>query len=89
MLPCQVMLTGVKLITTFAKWGEMYSKDSREAACVMISRFCTVHGLPQLVLVDDESEFKDMTIKTCQVLAIPYYIITKKNHKSILLEQFH
>ena len=45
-------------MTAFAGCGEMFVVDSAEAARVMVSRFCSVVGLPNLVLVDDGSEFR-------------------------------
>ena len=55
----------------------------------MVSRFCSVVGLPKLVLVDDGSEFKDLIIKTCSVLMMRWHPVTKGNHKAILSERFH
>ena len=87
--PCQVILTGVDLMTAFAGCGEMFVLDLEEAARVMVSRFCSVVGLPKLVLVDDGSEFKDLIIKTCSVLMIRWYLVTKGNHKAIISKRFH
>ena len=76
-------------MTAFAGCGEMFVVDSAEAARVMVSRFCSVVGLPKLVLVDDGLEFKDLIIKTCSVLMIQWHLVTKGNHKAILSKRFH
>ena len=45
--------------------------------------------MPRLILVDAGSEFKDMLIKTCQVLSIGFHVVSCGNHKAILSERFH
>ena len=54
-----------------------------------VSRFCLVHGPPKLVIVDDGSEFKDMIVKTCNVLMARHHNAVKGHQKAITSEQFH
>ena len=89
MPPAVAVLTGMDVMTGFAAHGEMYAIDSEEAARVMLTRFGSVFGLPKLVLIDDGSECKDLLIKTCDVLMIKYHVISKGNHKAVIVEQFH
>lgn len=87
--PCKGVLTGIDVMTGFAGAGEIFREDSSEVSRVLVSRFATTFGLPKMVLVDDGSEFKSVVQRTCEVLMIPFHVVSKENHKAILCERFH
>ena len=55
-------------------------------ALILMSQAVAVMGLPELILVDVGSEFKDVIVKTCETPGIKCHQESKENHEAILAE---
>ena len=87
--PIKAMLTGICVMTSFVATGEVFALTAEESARVIMTRFFCVYGMPKLIIIDQDSAFKDILISTCQLLQVNYHPVTKGNHKAILCERFH
>jgi hypothetical protein len=73
-------------MSSFVQQGQI---DSARVADMCMSHFFTTVGLPRLVFVDADSLFKDVFLKTFQLLRIPCQAVAPENHKAIRNENFH
>jgi hypothetical protein len=73
-------------MASFVQQGQV---DSAMVADMCVSHFFATVGLPRLVFVDADSLFKDMFLKTFQLLRIPCQAVAPENHKAVRNENFH
>ena len=87
--PIKAMLTGMCIMTSFVTTGEVFAITAEESARVIMTKFFCVYGIPKLIILDQDSAFKDILVSTCKLLQVKYHPVTKGNHKAILCERFH
>ena len=63
--------------------------DSAMVADMCMLHFFTTVGLPWLVFMDANSLFKDMFLKTFQLLRVLCQAVALENHKAVWNENFH
>ena len=87
--PIKAMLTGMCIMTSFVATGEVFAVTAEESARVIMTRFFCVYGIPKLIILDQDSAFKDILVSTCDLLQVKHHTVTRGNHKAILCERFH
>ena len=83
------ILTNLCVMTTFASLAFLTKVDSKTIAVAAFNNFFTQHGLPKLILLDDGSENKGELKAMCELLLIPFHVVSAENHKAIRNERFH
>ena len=83
------MLMGIDMLTGFAGGAALGTVDLEEVLRTMLHHFFASLGLPQLVVIDDGCEFKGTLLDVCNAVGISHWVVSKGNHKAIMLEWFH
>ena len=58
-------------------------------AQILMSQIIMPNGLPKLVLLDDDSLFKQDLLALLEDMGIPYHVVSAEQHEGILCERFH
>ena len=82
-------VTCIDTMTGFAAATFVNALDSETMTRAVFTAFFITHGLPRLVIIDSGSEFAGAVKTLCQNIGLPYYTVSKGNHKAILCERFH
>jgi hypothetical protein len=82
-------LIALNLMTSFAMAAFVNKLDSATITEAAFTYFFTLMGLPKTVIIGAGSEFAASMIALCNTMGIPYYTVSRGNHKAILVESFN
>ena len=85
----QAVLTSLCNMTAFATVGFLSSLEGDVITQVLMSQVIMPNGLPKLVLLDDDSLFKQDLILLLDDMGIPFHVVSAEQHEGILCERFH
>ena len=76
-------------MTGFVRATFVNALDSETITKAAFTAFFITHGLPKLIIIDAGNEFAGTLKATCNGVGIPFYTVSRGNHKAILCERFH
>lgn len=77
------------VMTGFASATFVSAIDSETITKAVFSAFFLTHGLPRLTIIDAGNEFAGALHAMCNSMGLPFYTVSRGNHKAILCERFH
>ena len=76
-------------MTGFASATFVPALDSDTITTAAFTSFFTTHGLPKLTIIDAGNEFAGTLQTMCTGIGLPFYTVSRGNHKAILCERFN
>lgn len=83
------VLVCIDIMTGFVSATFVTAVDSETITKAAFTAFFISHGLPKLIIVDAGNEFAGSLTATCASMGLPFYTVSRGNHKAILCERFH
>ena len=87
--PGSHVLVCIDVMTGFASATFVDSVDSETITRASFTAFFITHGLPKLTIVDAGNEFAGTLKAMCSSMGLPFYTVSRGNHKAILCERFN
>ena len=82
-------LTSVCNLTAFATVAYLPSMEGDVIAQVLMAQIVMPNGLPKLILLDEDSLFKQDLMVLLEDMSLPYHVVSAEQHEGILCERFH
>jgi hypothetical protein len=82
-------ITSLCNLVSFATVGFLENMESEIITKVIMSQIILPNGLPKLVLLDEDSLFKNDLRLVLDDLGIAFHIVSAEQHEGILCERFH
>ena len=85
----QAMLTSLCNLTAFATVAFLSNLEGEVITQVLMSQIVMPNRMPKLILLDDDSLFKQDLIRLLDDMGLPFHVVSAEQHEGILCERYH
>jgi hypothetical protein len=82
-------LTSLCNLTGFASIGFIDNLEGDSITRVLMAQIVLPNGIPKMVLLDDDSLFKNDLVRLLDDMGLPFHVVSAEQHEGILCERFH